>query len=418
MKNREQVLFSAYIKDFLLANSSRNLFEYVDGYFNFASKKCNFNEIIKKYNKPTYIYDLSFVASRVGLMKKALGNAKIFYAMKANSNRQVLETILNCGCGVDVVSDGEIHRALEVGFTAKQIVFSGVGKTKREIEFAIRAGIYQINVESLPELLRISSIANSLGVKVDVALRLNPNIDIKTHPYIATGLHENKFGMEMSQLRDIRSILISNSQNVNLVGLSLHLGSQMLEFSGFRDALKILKNIFIELRAEFPGLERFDIGGGLGIIYDKANLEIESEMLNEYSKIVMQELQGLEIEIQTEPGRWLVAHAGVLLSQVQYVKKTRYKTFLVLDTGMNHLIRPALYQAFHEIIPVLEKPTEVRVKYDIVGPICESADFFAKDRLLPEMFQDDFVVILDAGAYGFSMANSYNLQDMADEICI
>jgi diaminopimelate decarboxylase len=350
-------------------------------------------------------------------MKSALPGAEIFYAMKANPNLQVMATLKNAGAKVDVVSRGEIRRALEAGFEPTDIVYSGVGKTEREINEALFLGIYQINVESIPELQRIASLVRAKSTKAAIALRLNPNIDINTHPYIATGLNENKFGMELIQLAEIESLLQLNSDCLSLVGISLHLGSQMMEFSGFREALRILNPIYKNLQAKFPTLQRFDIGGGLGVYYQGQHLRAEEALLAEYAQIVKEETANLNCQLQMEPGRWIVSHAGALLSQVQYVKVTSMKTFLVLDSGMNHLVRPALYEAYHEIYTV-KKSSNAKMKvYDIVGPICESADIFAKGRSLPECKEGDFVVIADAGAYGYSMANTYNLQDLPGEIC-
>jgi diaminopimelate decarboxylase len=368
----------------------------------------------QKYDKPVYIYDLEIVKSRFQKMKAALPGVGIYYAMKANSNLDILRALKTEGAKIDVVSRGEIARALEAGFAPQDIVFSGVGKTVKDLERAIELSIHQINVESAPELLRIAEMAKEKNRKVAIALRLNPNISIDTHPYIATGLHENKFGIELSVLPEIQGILQRHQDQIELKALSLHLGSQMLEFSGLREALQILKKVYKDLQSQFPSLQRFDFGGGLGINYETTDLMQEQQDLNSYAKVVLAELSELKAELQTEPGRWIVAHAGVLLAQVQYVKETPYRTFLVLDSGMNHLIRPALYQAHHQIFSLRLRGSGQKV-YDVVGPICESADFFAKERRLAECFQNDFLVIADAGAYGYSMANTYNLQDLPSE---
>jgi len=368
------------------------------------------------YMRPIYVYDLDFMAQRYQAMTKALKKTRLFYAMKANPNNEVLQKLKKLGAGADVVSLGEIKRALESGFGVQDIVYSGVGKTRHEISEALKLGIYQINVESLPELQRIGEIARTLGKKASVALRLNPDIDIKTHPYIATGLKDNKFGMELSLIPELTACLRAFRDSVDLVGLSLHLGSMMMEFSGYAEALKKLKTVFVDLQKTFPTLQRFDFGGGLGIFYDRLDTELEESLLRDYAALTLKELEDLNCELQSEPGRWLVGHCGVLLAQVQYIKKTTAKTFVVLDSGMNHLIRPSLYEADHLILPLKKKAGVL--KADIVGPICESADFFAKDRNLSSVEEGDFVAILDAGAYGYSMASVYNLQELPLEICI
>lgn len=367
------------------------------------------------YQGPTYIYDLGFVRERYQQMSRALPQVEIYYAMKANSHPDVLRTLAAAGAGADVVSAGEIRRALECGFTPGRIVYSGVGKTRAEIRYALTTGVAQLNVESQPELLRILEIARELKISAPVALRLNPDVDIKTHPYIATGLKDNKFGMELSLLPELRQLLNDNREHLLLRGVSLHLGSQMLEFTAFREALEKLRPIYQDLQKSFPEMDVFDFGGGLGIFYEKQDLAEEEALLNEYAQVALEVLAPLGARLQTEPGRWLVAHAGVLLTQVQYIKKTSHKTFVIVDTGMNHLLRPSLYGSYHGIWPL--KESDRRFTADLVGPICESGDFFAKDRELPELAPDDFLVLADTGAYGYSMANTYNLQDLPQEVC-
>lgn len=390
--------------------------EYINNELHIGPNKKNLKSLTANYMRPIYVYDLDFIRMRFKAMSAALQNVRIFYAMKANSNPEVLACLKECGAGADVVSLGEIKRALESGFTPTDIVYSGVGKTRHEITEALKLEIYQINVESLPELERIGEIAKTMGKKASIALRLNPDIDIKTHPYIATGLRDNKFGMELSLIPELIACLKKYANSLELVGVSLHLGSQMLEFDGYKEALERLKNVYRELKQEFSTLRRFDFGGGLGIIYERSDLAKEESLLQEYADITFSSLQELNCELQSEPGRWLLAHAGVLLTQVQYVKKTSQKTFVIVDSGMNHLVRPSLYEAYHTILPLDKKGGEGI--YDIVGPICESSDFFAKDRKFPEVKEGDFLAILDAGAYGYSMASTYNQQELPLEICI
>lgn len=368
------------------------------------------------YMRPIYVYDLDFLAQRYEKMSRALKDVQIYYAMKANSNPEVLQKLKKLGAGADVVSLGEIKRALECGFMPEDIVYSGVGKTRYEISEALRLGIFQINVESLPELRRIAHIARDMKRKAAVALRLNPDIDIKTHPYIATGLKDNKFGMELSLIPALSACLKEYQDCLELTGVSLHLGSQMLEFAGYQEALWRLKKVYLSLKEEFASLRRFDFGGGLGIFYDRHELDLEEELLTDYAKITLETLSDLDCELQSEPGRWLVAHCGVLLTQVQYLKETSAKKFLIIDAGMNHLIRPSLYEAQHLIYPLIKK--HGGLVCDVVGPICESSDFFAKNCSITNVEEGDFLAVVDSGAYGYSMASTYNLQELPLEVCI
>ncbi len=391
--------------------------------FSYRSNKLFFNEFdlsqflsTHNYQKPVYLYDLNIILKRYLQLRNSLKTVRLFYAMKANSNQRILELLKLNSCSVDVVSKGEIEIALLAGFEPFDIVFSGVGKTKNEIQFAIEKKIYQINVESVPELKRVADIAFQLKIKTAVALRINPNISIKTHPSIATGLKENKFGIEASRLTEVIQI-IEKSQYIELVGVSLHLGSQMLEYDGFREALRLLRAIYLLLKEKFKSCSRFDVGGGLGIFYEEDNLAQENILLLQYSQIIDEELQGLEAELQSEPGRWIVGHAGILISQVQYIKETDVKKFMIIDAGMTHLLRPALYNAYHQIFPVHQN-SDLQEEYDIVGPICESTDVIARNRKIHSVNEDDFVIIATAGAYGFSMSSTYNQQSLPDEVFI
>ncbi|NUN05757.1 MAG: diaminopimelate decarboxylase [Bdellovibrio sp.] len=390
--------------------------EYINNELRLGPLKKDLLSLCANYVRPIYVYDLDFVSQRYQAMAKALGKTRLFYAVKANPHVQILATLKKLGAGADVVSLGEIKRALESGFSVHDIVYSGVGKTRHEISEALKLGIYQINVESLPELQRIGDIARELKKTAAVALRLNPDIDIKTHPYIATGLKDNKFGMELSLIPELSATLKKYSDSVELVGVSLHLGSMMMEFTGYQEALGILKKVYVDLQKQFPTLKRFDFGGGVGIFYDRLDLQREESLLSDYAKITNEILGDLGCELQSEPGRWLVGHCGVLITQVQYIKKTSAKNFIVVDAGMNHLIRPSLYQADHLVMPLIKRSGEIRG--DVVGPICESADFFVKEGVFSEVHENDFIAIMDSGAYGYSMASVYNLQELPLEICI
>jgi diaminopimelate decarboxylase len=390
--------------------------EYINNELHFGPGKKNLSSLCANYIRPIYVYDLDFIRSRFKQMAEALAGVRLYFAVKANPNPQVLQCLKSAGAGADVVSLGEIKRALESGFLPEDIVYSGVGKTRHEITEALQLGVLQINVESLPELQRIGDIAEKMGKKAHVALRLNPDVSIQTHPYIATGLRDNKFGMELSLIPELTACLKKYAHSLELVGVSLHLGSQMLEFSGYQEALTKLKEVFKSMQKDFPTLRRFDFGGGLGVVYEKQDLDLEARLLKEYAGITQGILGDLKCELQSEPGRWLVAHAGTLLTQVQYVKMTSAKTFVIVDSGMNHLIRPSLYEAEHLIKPLIR--TTKQIKCDVVGPICESSDFFLKDYEMGEVQEGDYLAILDSGAYGYSMASTYNLQELPLEICI
>lgn len=394
---------------------TRSYFSVDQGFLLFGHRPGKLSQFIKNYSRPCYIYDLAIIEDRFKKMQSKLRGVQLFYAMKANSNLVILRLLKRLDAKIDVVSSGEIKRAFAAGFFPEDIVYSGVGKTVSDIEFALSQRIYQINVESLPELKRISEVAKRLQVKANISLRLNPNISIDTHPYIATGLHENKFGIELSSLSEIKLLLKNQIEWLELRGISLHLGSQMKEFSGFKEALQILKREYLNLKVDFPTMERFDFGGGLGIDYESLNLQAEEQYLQNYSQLIFAELGDLNCELQSEPGRWIVARSGILLTQIQYVKKTPYRTFIIVDSGMNHLLRPALYQAHHNILTYRQDRIGKAELFDVVGPICESADFFAKDCQLNFCQQDEFLVIADVGAYGYSMANIYNLQDLPEE---
>lgn len=380
-------------------------------------QKKSLESLTKNYEKPVYAYDLDILKERVSLLQKALPGVQVYYAMKANFHPQVLRCLHKMGIGADVVSGGEIRTAMAAGFKAGEMIYSGVGKTVKEVRQALEIDIRQINVESISELRRIATIAREMKKKARVVFRLNPDVSIETHPYIATGLHNNKFGMALTDLPQLKEILQANADFVDFRGVSLHLGSQMHNLSGFRDALQLLRPVYEELQKEFPSVDTFDIGGGLGIFYEEQELEAEEKLLSDYAAIVFDVLKGLKAKIQTEPGRWLVAHAGVLLTQVQYLKQTSVKNFVIVDTGMHHLMRPTLYGAHHRVW-TLKEGQGVAKKYDVVGPICESGDFLATDRTLPEIQEGDFVVIADVGAYGFVMRSDYNLQDPPAEVVL
>lgn len=389
--------------------------------------------------EPAYVYHLGEIQKRAQFFKqcaeKYLGsNIQIHYAMKANSHPQVLKTLMQAQIGLDVVSGGELEFGHQQGAKPEQIIFSGVGKTKKEITAAIQSKIFQINVESVPELQRVAEISRALSLPARIALRVNPNVDVKTHPHIATGLRENKFGIEIGDLPAAVEIIRKNSQ-LQWQGLSLHIGSQIFDFSSIKLAVEKLLQVQEQLVAQGFQFSTFDVGGGVGVDYTQ-NGEKDFELLEKYFQTLQPLLKGLSSsssssaqassqssphtssqKILFEPGRFLVARTGVLLTEVQYVKKTPYKTFVICNTGMHHLMRPVLYEAFHQIQPVVLRPGADAV-VDFVGPVCESADFIARSRSCSPVAAGDWLAIADAGAYGQTMSSQYNMFSPPRMICI
>ncbi len=376
-------------------------------------------EQIVRGGGPAYVYDLDDVDMRFRAMDDAFAGARhtIHYAMKANSHEGILRLLAGRGAGVDTVSGGEIRLAMQAGVPADRIVFSGVGKTAAEIEFALTAGIKQINVESPQELERIAGVAQRLNRAAEVAFRLNPDVDAKTHPYITTGFRDNKFGMDASFLPELRGILSRWPAQLRLRGFTMHIGSLLTDLHAIDAALQRTIAAHASFKALGHPLDRLDIGGGLGIDYASDDASHELRMIAEYGRMAREATRDMQVELLTEPGRVLVARAGLLVGEVQYIKRTAGKAFAILDTGMHHLIRPALYGAAHRVLPLRPRDGE-RVTYDIVGPICESSDCLARGVQLPELRQGDLVGIADAGAYGFSMASRYNSQELPREILV
>lgn len=373
---------------------------------------------------PTYVYSRKGLIERIFQFQSILAKNLqqryfIHYAVKANAHFELLKIMKTQNLGVDVVSAGELKKALETGFTPQQVIFSGVGKSKEEIRFALRSQIKQINVESVSELRRIAALSLELKLRAPVVLRLNPAVDPQTHPYISTGFRDNKFGIEENALGECLSLL-RRAPELQLLGLSSHIGSQLTEFSALREAFQKMRIQFEVLRAQGFQMSHFDVGGGLGIDYQGAP-SADIEFMEQYGQVLAQELSGLEAQIQFEPGRILVARAGVLLTQVQYIKKTPFKNFVICNSGMHHLLRPALYQAFHRIFPLEKKSAKnLSEKWvaDVVGPICESSDFLGRDRIFESLQEGDWLCIADAGAYGASMASGYNAFPLPKEIFV
>tara|TARA_B100000029_G_scaffold466220_1_gene501554 strand:- start:1060 stop:2280 length:1221 start_codon:yes stop_codon:yes gene_type:complete len=367
-----------------------------------------------KFQTPIYCYSITQIKKNFNKLKESFSKIKplICYAVKANFNKKIIKTLSGLGAGMDVVSDGELRLSLNNGVDRKKIVFSGVGKTEREIKYAILRNIKQINVESEEELSEINSICLNLKKKINVSLRVNPDVDAETHDKISTGRSEDKFGISEGEIIKIFKIYKTN-KNIKINGLSIHIGSQIKKLAPFEKAFKKIRGIVLNLRKQGFVCDTLDLGGGMAIEY---NYDSEILKISDYASLVEKIFSDLNLEIILEPGRYMVGSAGVLISKVVRIKKGIKKEFLIIDAGMNNLIRPSLYNASHKIIPVKKNLKDK--KYDIVGPICETSDVFVKDLKIQEMKKGDFLVICSAGAYSACMASNYNLRGLAKEILI
>lgn len=373
-------------------------------------------KIAKNQKQPFYLYDIQGLKEWYQFFLKATHNQlEVFFAMKANFNKQILKAFQQEGCGVDVVSRGEACLALSAGFSPKKIVFSGIGKTHEELTEAIETQIFQINVESFEELKRLSEICKTKKTSCSIGLRINPNIDFESHPYIKTGLKGHKFGFEEEELPELLSFIQSQKQ-IQLQGLSMHLGSQIFDLEPLYKAILYLKELYIRLKKEKYPLKVMDIGGGLGVNYQASDFKEEKTKLNHFGKELKNILKDFDGRVITEPGRLLTARFGLLCSRIEYIKNSPSKQFVVLNSGMNHFLRPALYKAQHRILPMKKSNTTLQ-KYDVVGPICETGDTIAQDYPLPKPYSGEWLAIADTGAYGFVMSNQYNLQTPVQEIC-
>ena len=374
----------------------------------------DFKELAKEYKTPLYVYDFDYMSKQFSTLKDAFRGRKsiIAYAVKANSNLSVIRHFAKMGSGADCVSIGEVRRAFLAGIPSYKIIFSGVGKSDDEIREAIEKDILYINVESEAELERVELIAKELDVSARISIRVNPNIDPKTHPYISTGLHDNKFGVDLNAAKRMY-IKANNSKYLDPVGIHFHIGSQLTELQPIREAAEIVADLIRSLAAIDIELKFFDVGGGLGVKY-KDEVTIEPY---DYAQAILGTLTGLDMTILCEPGRFLTANAGYFVTKFLYEKQNGDKKFVVIDGAMNDLLRPALYNAYHEIEAITDSKQESR-KVDIVGPVCESGDFFAKDYLLPPLNHNDLLVIKSAGAYGFGMGSNYNTRGRSAEVAI
>lgn len=374
----------------------------------------DYKQLKNEFQTPFYIYNFDFIKKRFLSLKEAFKARKsqIFYALKANSNLSLLQMLVKLDSGFDCVSIGEIKRALKAGAKPYKIIFSGVGKTKEELKLALEYDILYINLESEAEMMLLESVAKKLNLKARISIRVNPNVDAKTHPYISTGLNENKFGVE-TQIARKMYLYAKNSAFLEPVGVHFHIGSQLLELSPIYEAAGIVAKLVRELKALQIELKFFDIGGGLGVAYEKTDTEPK---LYEYAQGILKHLNGLDLTIGMEPGRYLVAKSGEFVCSVLYEKTNKDKRFIIVDGAMNDFIRPSLYEAYHEIILPYNEGEESEC--DVVGGICESGDFFARKRLLPKSKGGDIMVIKNAGAYGFSMSSNYNSRNRACELAL
>lgn len=384
--------------------------------------------LARKHGTPLYVYSQHTLEHRFSQLDQALAEVdhRICFAVKSNSNLAVLQTLAAAGAGFDIVSAGELRRVIEAGGDPARCVFAGVGKTEEEIAFALRAGIYSLNAESEPELERINRVARRLKTTAPVAVRVNPNVAAATHKKITTGTYENKFGIAAEEIEGVyeRAARLGNLQ---LRGLQMHIGSQITETAPFEAALVKILPLLARLRARHA-LEFLSIGGGLGIIYQDALASGSPAWWRKpaarglltperYAARLLPHLRPLGLKVLLEPGRFIAGNAGVLLARVEYVKRTGRKNFLIVDAAMNDLIRPAFYEAYHEILPLTAK-RGAKVSTDVVGPICESGDLFCQDRLLPKLGGGDYLALMSAGAYGFAMASNYNSRPLAAEVLV
>lgn len=376
-------------------------------------------EIASSVGTPFYLYSTATLERHFRLFDEGLDGIDhlICYAMKANSNQAVLKVLANAGAGMDVVSGGEYARAKAAGVPGDRIVFSGVGKTRQEMEDAINGGIRQFNLESEPEMYLLSKVASELGASVPVTIRVNPDVDAKTHEKISTGKAENKFGIPISRASEVYAEAAA-LPGIDVIGIDCHIGSQLTDLAPYAEAFDLVVDLTERLRAEGHNIKRLDLGGGLGIPYSLSSNEAPP-LPSAFCDLVKEKVGHLDVEVELEPGRLIAGNAGILVSEVIYVKSGEDREFLILDSAMNDLIRPAMYQAHHDIVPVIEPaPGVEKTKYDVVGPVCESGDTFAKQRVMAPAKSGDLIAFRSAGAYGAVMASEYNSRPLIPEVLV
>jgi len=405
-----------------------HFFQYRDGKLH--CEDVDLAGVAEKLGTPLYLYSAGTILDHYTRLDAALAplDHLICYAVKANSNRAILKLLADAEAGFDIVSGGELFRVLAAGGDPAKCTFAGVGKSRQEIEYALEHRVYSFNVESESELECIDRIAGAKNLRAPIALRVNPDVAAHTHEYISTGSRENKFGIAVDQVGAVYE-RAAKLCNIDVVGVQMHIGSQITEATPFANAVRKVVPIVRDLKSKY-GIKFFSIGGGMGIIYQRA-LESGSGKwwhdhggdrsafsVHDYAAAIVPPLRELDVRILVEPGRFLLGNAGVLLTRVRYIKKTATKKFAIVDAGMNDLIRPALYQSYHEIVPCRASVSDAVEKIDIVGPVCESGDFFALDRGMAELHEGDLLAIMSAGAYGFVMASNYNSRPLPAEVLV
>jgi diaminopimelate decarboxylase len=391
-------------------------FLYKDGVLH--AEDVSLAEIAAAVGTPVYVYSTATLLRHFHLFDDALSGMDhlVCYAMKANSNQAVLRTLAQAGAGMDVVSGGEYRRAKAAGVPGDRIVFSGVGKTREEIELALTGGIRQFNVESEPEMILLDIVARELGKVAPITIRVNPDVDAKTHAKIATGKSENKFGIPIARAREVYA-MAATLPGLEIIGIDVHIGSQLTDLAPFEQAYGKVAELTEVLRADGHNIRRLDLGGGLGIPYERSNSA--PPLPTDYGAMVQRTLGHLDCEIEIEPGRLIAGNAGVLVSEVIYLKSGEGRDFLILDAAMNDLIRPAMYDAWHDIVPLNEPAPGAEPRpVDIVGPVCESGDTFAKQRMMPVLGSGDLVAFRSAGAYGAVMSSEYNSRPLIPEVLV
>ena len=389
--------------------------------------------LVKQYGSPLFIYSQATLTRNFQQLDEALAplDHTVCFAVKANSNLGVLRTLANAGSGFDLVSGGELQRIVAAGGDPSKCVFAGVGKTEEEIELALKKGIYAFNAESEPELVRINKVARRLKKMAPIAVRVNPNVDAKTHAKITTGTYENKFGIAFEEVEAVYE-RAAKLKNLHIRGLQMHIGSQLTEVGPFEKAVKKMIPLAKRLAEKF-GIEFFSIGGGLGIVYDPALESGEAKWWRspkrknlltpaKYAAKLIPLLKPLGLKVLIEPGRFIAGNSGILVTRVEFVKQTGVKNFVIVDAAMNDLARPALYDSYHQIVPLAQKTGDHlkknQISSDVVGPICESGDYFCKNRMLPKVGEGDHLALLSAGAYGFVMASNYNTRAFPAEVLV